>query len=708
MAMTGQFSQRADTVSNSGFLHEATSALPPGCAAWIHAFTGSPNSQDTRWGGQPYAAGAPVDQWTDRNTYYSVAALKPDEQGEIKRRKVNFARLLVLVADDVEVDSVPGPVSYVIATSPGKCQVGIFIDGADSDAADEGLVTRLVTNMASRGMMRADQAGNNVIRYVRLPVGQNHKPRAQGHFQHELRLWAPAIRLGLDDAAAALGIDLDALRAAPTAPPHGAHATGPQDERLRVLTANILAGEGLHDAINHMAASLVASGTAPGAVVNLLRGIMSASPVQRDERWLARYQDIPRAVSTAQEKYAQPARKPGGPDTAELDLLKNDKGVILACERNAYLLLEASEKFQGLHYDEFLSRMRLGERDWQDTDDLDAVQYLQATFRVAKFNALQTRNAARSVAQSRRLDSLRNFVDALPPWDGMERIAHAFTDAWGAPASDLMEAASGNFFIALIARALQPGAQVDTLWTFEGPQGGFKSKSLRVLGEHLQAEISAPIGSTDFQREMRGVWIAELSELDSIRGKESSTIKRLLSAPADRFVQKYENHAQSYPRRAVAVATTNEANYWQDSTGARRLVPITCGEIRIDLIRSQRLQWFAEAKAKYLAGKSWWEFPKSIADAQNDRQHVDMWEDMLRGYMEHGKGDGQFNKQWPTGQISTKTVASEWLDLLPSQQGAALSKRIGNVMRRLGYVPCRIAPGQQRGWERQKDEASNG
>ena len=74
-------------------------------------------------------------------------------------------------------------------------------------------------------------------------------------------------------------------------------------------------------------------------------------------------------------------------------------------------------------------------------------------------------------------------------------------------------------------------------------------------------------------------------------------MKRLLSAPADRFVQKYALHAESYPRRAVAVATTNEATYWQDSTGARRLVPIKCGAIGVDMIAANRLQWFAEARA---------------------------------------------------------------------------------------------------------------
>lgn len=299
----------AASVTNSGFLHELAGGAPRGTALWVTAFAGSPdltNSQN--WFGQPFGldVAVTVDSWTDRNTYFSVAALRPTGDGEIRRRKVNFSRLLALVVDDVNVEDVPGPVSYVLATSPGKVQVGILIDGECQDAADIRLVDRLVTSMAERGMMRADISGNNAVRYVRLPVGQNQKPREQGVWQHELRQWSPSVRLSLDDAAAAFGLDLDELRESgdKTAAPS---AGGPQDERLRVLTSNVIRGDGLHDTMNQIAASLVASGATGGAVVNLLRGLMDASLAPKDERWLARYNDIPRSVTTAQEKFGRSA-----------------------------------------------------------------------------------------------------------------------------------------------------------------------------------------------------------------------------------------------------------------------------------------------------------------------------------------------------------------------------------------------------------------
>jgi predicted P-loop ATPase len=383
-------------------------------------------------------------------------------------------------------------------------------------------------------------------------------------------------------------------------------------------------------------------------------------------------------------------------------LLRSKDGDIKPCEHNARLLISTATQYADLHFDEFLSRLRIVARDWTDADDVELLCWLQSTHVVSRFTIGQARNAIRAVAYSRRRDSLREFVESLPAWDEIHRIEHAFVDAWGAVDVPLVQAASRNFFIALIARALLPGAKVDTLFVFEAVQGAKKSMALHELGGGFHAEITAPIGTTDFMRELRGVWLAELSELDSLRGKEASTVKRLLSAPSDRFVQKYALHAESYPRRAVAVATTNEATYWQDSTGARRLVPITCGSIRLDLITDNRLQWFAEARHLHAEGCTWWEFPVGIADAQEQRQQVDPWEDILRDCIANGRPSGMDSQgmtPWPAGQISSAAIMRDWLRLDPHQQGQASSTRLGRVMRRIGYQPARIGHERARGWE---------
>jgi len=80
------------------------------------------------------------------------------------------------------------------------------------------------------------------------------------------------------------------------------------------LQANIIAGRALHDSIRDLAIRLVMSGMSGGAAVNMLRGLMEQSEARHNERWQARYGDIPRAVSSAERL---PREKRGtGADTA--------------------------------------------------------------------------------------------------------------------------------------------------------------------------------------------------------------------------------------------------------------------------------------------------------------------------------------------------------------------------------------------------------
>jgi hypothetical protein len=202
-------------LTNSRFLQAILHSAPRGTSVWVNAFVGNPNAEGASWGGKAYnAATMPteVDGWSRQNTYFSVAAVRRAEDGTLSRRKSHFARLLALVADDVDVEDLLATPSWGIETSPGKRQIGILLDSQDPDCSNLELVTKLVTAMADAGFITADKSGNNAVRYVRLPVGQNQKPRESGPFSHVLEYWNPAIRYTLDDAAGVFGIDLDALR----------------------------------------------------------------------------------------------------------------------------------------------------------------------------------------------------------------------------------------------------------------------------------------------------------------------------------------------------------------------------------------------------------------------------------------------------------------------------------------------------------------
>jgi archaellum biogenesis ATPase FlaH len=304
-------------MTNSDFLSEIYGYLESGTYGWVCSFRESPSdSPSSVWTGRPYK-GLPnqallIDRASDDNTYFCTSVLNTTADGEMVRRKDAFERLAVLVLDDVQISDVAN-LSYAIQTSPGKHQVGILLDPDDPDCSNRALVDRVMVSLATRGRSN-DRSGNACVRYVRLPIGSNTKPRAAGTWRVKLEIWNPNVRWSLDDACHAVGIDLDGLRqdpvqpAANVSPGAGNHAgemilglTGPIEQRA------------YHESITRLAASLVAGGMFPGAVVDFLYSLMDQVKPdvrQADElrRWEARRAEIPRAVKSA-EKFAPEARQ---------------------------------------------------------------------------------------------------------------------------------------------------------------------------------------------------------------------------------------------------------------------------------------------------------------------------------------------------------------------------------------------------------------
>jgi RecA-family ATPase len=67
--------------------------------------------------------------------------------------------------------------------------------------------------------------------------------------------------------------------------------------------ARVYAGQELHDTITALAASFIAAGMSDAAAVEALRSLMTASQIEKDARWRARYDEIPRAVRSARGKF---------------------------------------------------------------------------------------------------------------------------------------------------------------------------------------------------------------------------------------------------------------------------------------------------------------------------------------------------------------------------------------------------------------------
>ena len=203
-------------ISNSEFL-AAIYRLSEGEFGWTASFIGDPGQAGpSEWKGQAWRCSdqqrTQIDTRPAANNYYCVAVMNgPD----LTRTKVNFERLAVLVADDVNPSDLLDNAAYALETSPGNYQAGVLLDDDDLDTRDLRLIDALLQAMAVNGLVKADRSGNNTVRYARLPVGSNTKARPSGPFQTVMRNPLDGAVYSLADAAATFGLDLEAIRAQP-------------------------------------------------------------------------------------------------------------------------------------------------------------------------------------------------------------------------------------------------------------------------------------------------------------------------------------------------------------------------------------------------------------------------------------------------------------------------------------------------------------
>lgn len=284
-------------------------------------------------------------------------------------------------------------------------------------------------------------------------------------------------------------------------------------------------------------------------------------------------------------------------------------------------------------HDEFLDKIFYANslaRAWQDEDDYRLTVYLQETVGITTIADHLVSKAVRMVARQRSKHVVRDWLTTLA-WDGIERIAHAFEDYWGADRqpSEYVRAASANFFIGLVARVMLPGCKLDTMPVFEGAQGIRKSSALDVLGGAWYAVINEAVSTKDFLQSLRGKWLLEISELQSFSRSDVAHVKSMMSTRSDNYRPSYGRSNVEFPRQCAFAGTTNADDWGTDETGLRRFWPITCGEIALDALEAARAQLFAEALHAYRTGQSWWTMPPSALDQQAERQAQHPWTDQV-------------------------------------------------------------------------------
>lgn len=334
---------------------------------------------------------------------------------------------------------------------------------------------------------------------------------------------------------------------------------------------------------------------------------------------------------------------------------------------------------------------------WQDHDTAETMLWFEAD-RDTEFEVGVIDRAVMTVAHRNPFNPAQDRLRELAAlWDGVHRLSSWLTDYLNAKTTDsnreYMAEIGPAFLKGVVARVLQPGCKRDDVVVIRGDQGWGKSTAVAAISDCIHHE--AFTDSVDLNNlaeakiQIRGVIIAELSELAGMQRGEVETIKAFVATRSDHFREKFGRYASDFPRTVSFIGTTNDPNFLKDPTGNRRWWPVTLnGPIDIDRLRAILPQLLGEAVHRVQTGEVWYMVAeKALEQAEAIRAahfDEDPWtNDVLR--IAEGLDTGLAAME---GSLTSVAILDALL--LPKlHQTPGAQRRVAGILRHAGYVEAR-------------------
>lgn len=279
---------------------------------------------------------------------------------------------------------------------------------------------------------------------------------------------------------------------------------------------------------------------------------------------------------------------------------------------------------------------------WNDSDFASLKVYLNKGYGV--YAPTKTKDALLAVASERAYHPVKEYLDALPEWDGVKRIDTLLTDYLGAEDSAYTRAVIRKTLAAAVARIYQPGTKFDSVLILNGPQGIGKSTLFaRLAGTWFSDSLTlTDMRDKSGPEKLQGYWILELGELAGMKKTDVETVKSFLSRVDDKYRASYGLNVESHPRQCVIVGSTNtESGFLRDITGNRRFWPVRVNGESVkkpwQISGEDVLQIWAEAKAVYESGERLYlegDVAAMATSEQAEAMETDDREGLVRTYLD--------------------------------------------------------------------------
>jgi len=292
------------------------------------------------------------------------------------------------------------------------------------------------------------------------------------------------------------------------------------------------------------------------------------------------------------------------PEPEVLDLLDttgpDDSPRPMSTLRNVYAILVHDSRWTDrLRFNAFSNRILYDDEPLQDHHATRIAIWCDQVYKVRPSTA-KVSEAVTLAAREASFHPVRAYLDGLV-WDGVPRTETWLIDHLGVEDQPLHRIFGERFLTAAVARVMDPGCKMDTCLVLKGRQGVGKSQVPRILaGDDWFSDSDIDLGSKDKYQQLDGVWIYEIAELQSFRGREATAVKAFMTSQTDNYRPPFGRHRINVPRQTVFVGTTNDDDFLDDPTGSRRFWPVTVGpELDLEGLAAVRDQLWAEACEAY-------------------------------------------------------------------------------------------------------------
>lgn len=350
---------------------------------------------------------------------------------------------------------------------------------------------------------------------------------------------------------------------------------------------------------------------------------------------------------------------------------------------------------------------------WRDADDAQLISYVDSHY--GTFSQRNYQIAVAKVADDRSYHPIREYLDALPEWDGVPRVDTLLIDYLGAQDNAYVRAVTRKTLCAAVRRVREPGVKFDTMLVLNGPQGIGKSTLIsKLAGEWFSDSLN--LGDTKDKtaaEKLQGYWILEIGELAGLRKAEVETLRSFLSRQNDIYRAAFGKRTTPHPRQCVFFGTTNaESGYLRDTTGNRRFWPIKTpgggAKHSWDVTSEDIQQIWAEVLVYVNAGESLHLAPEIEVLAKEEQRSAlesDEREGLVREYLETLLPEGWdsmdlfdrraflsgANNIGPKGTVRRTRVCNMeiWCELFGKDQGnlgRAESNTLAAMLTKLGWT----------------------